>query len=186
MDEARTSSGQRKTGVPNGIRTRVAALKARCPRPTRRWGRLQSNTEIGYPVAPTSLHCCASALYHQKLNTTQAAWEISRDLKARPGAKTSSHYCGPPRLWEPGRHPAGCEPRGRSDRNRRGGAEKHAFRRQPRRLARTPRVHGNYRDAGNRSVPAFAGDNGTSGIAPFHTCRDASVTRWTSSSEYWV
>ena len=24
--------------VPNGIRTRVAALKARCPRPTRRWG----------------------------------------------------------------------------------------------------------------------------------------------------
>jgi hypothetical protein len=26
-------------GVPNGIRTRVAALKARCPRPTRRWGR---------------------------------------------------------------------------------------------------------------------------------------------------
>ncbi|MBP1610656.1 MAG: hypothetical protein H6Q04_2891 [Acidobacteria bacterium] len=25
-----------KCGVPNGIRTRVAALKARCPRPTRR------------------------------------------------------------------------------------------------------------------------------------------------------
>jgi site-specific DNA recombinase len=30
-----------RTGVPNGIRTRVAALKARCPRPTRRWGRMR-------------------------------------------------------------------------------------------------------------------------------------------------
>ena len=27
-------------GVPNGIRTRVAALKGRCPRPARRWGQL--------------------------------------------------------------------------------------------------------------------------------------------------
>ena len=28
-----------EAGVPNGIRTRVAALKGRCPRPARRWGR---------------------------------------------------------------------------------------------------------------------------------------------------
>ena len=26
-------------GVPNGIRTRVAGVKGRCPRPPRRWGR---------------------------------------------------------------------------------------------------------------------------------------------------
>ncbi len=29
----------KKHGVPNGIRTRVTALKARCPGPARRWGR---------------------------------------------------------------------------------------------------------------------------------------------------
>ena len=29
----------REGGVPKGIRTPVAGVKGRCPRPTRRWGR---------------------------------------------------------------------------------------------------------------------------------------------------
>src|SRR5207247_7744497 len=40
-----------RVGGPNGIRTRVTALKARCPRPTRRWGRASRRKTYPTPLA---------------------------------------------------------------------------------------------------------------------------------------
>ena len=36
-----------QAGIPKGIRTPVAAVKGRCPRPTRRWGRLRDGEPGG-------------------------------------------------------------------------------------------------------------------------------------------
>jgi hypothetical protein len=43
-------NGPTISGVPNGIRTRVTALKARCPGPARRWGRISWGLAGGHIV----------------------------------------------------------------------------------------------------------------------------------------
>ena len=40
-------------GVPKGIRTPVAAVKGRCPRPTRRWG-LKLSAPVDRAFCPSS------------------------------------------------------------------------------------------------------------------------------------
>ena len=47
-----------KTGVPKGIRTPVAAVKGRCPRPTRRWGHVWWS-RTGSNRRPLQCHCSA-------------------------------------------------------------------------------------------------------------------------------
>jgi hypothetical protein len=66
--EADCSRGRkclRMSGVPNGIRTRVAALKARCPRPSRRWGRRNCHQVPGCTI-PQNLRIFRLPSYPQK------------------------------------------------------------------------------------------------------------------------